>query len=204
MPKEKAPWPECYYQENDAKKRLALLEEAIQAGEGDEAENVLRKKLWALRYGQQAKKYGPLPDGYVGLWVALNYHRQDRSYFQLRGAVREIEGRLRDLGINSMQGTEQEQQLLHRELVHAVSLYLSTCNEGSYSTQVFGLMKMKPESLVQKIAAEIYDVTCDLPARLGLAEQLKPLRKAAFEAFYDTFPDYEELLQDTIAGGEVQ
>lgn len=204
MPKEKAPWPECYYQENDAKKRLALLEEAIQAGEGDEAENVLRKKLWALRYGQQAKKNGPLPDGYVGLWVALNYHRQDRSYFQLRGAVREIEGRLRDLGINSMQGTEQEQQLLHRELVHAVSLYLSTCNEGSYSTQVFGLMKMKPESLVQKIAAEIYDVTCDLPARLGLAEQLKPLRKAAFEAFYDTFPDYEELLQDTIAGGEVQ
>ena len=204
MPKEKAPWPECYYQENDAKKRLALLEEAIQAGEGDEAENVLRKKLWALRYGQQAKKNGPLPDGYVGLWVALNYHRQDRSYFQLRGAVREIEGRLRDLGINSMQGTEQEQQLLHRELVHAVSLYLSTCNEGSYSAQVFGLMKMKPESLVQKIAAEIYDVTCDLPARLGLAEQLKPLRKAAFEAFYDTFPDYEELLQDTIAGGEVQ
>ena len=204
MPKEKAPWPECYYQENDAKKRLALLEEAIQAGEGDEAENVLRKKLWALRYGQQAKKNGPLPDGYVGLWVALNYHRQDRSYFQLRGAVREIEGRLRDLGINSMQGTEQEQQLLHRELVHAVSLYLSTCNEGSYSTQVFGLMKMKPESLVQKIAAEIYDVTCDLPARLGLAEQLKPLRKASFEAFYDTFPDYEELLQDTIAGGEVQ
>lgn len=204
MPKEKAPWPECYYQENDAKKRLALLEEAIQAGEGDEAENVLRKKLWALRYGQQAKKNGPLPDGYVGLWVALNYHRQDRSYFQLRGAVREIEGRLRDLGINSMQGTEQEQQLLHRELMHAVSLYLSTCNEGSYSTQVFGLMKMKPESLVQKIAAEIYDVTCDLPARLGLAEQLKPLRKAAFEAFYDTFPDYEELLQDTIAGGEVQ
>lgn len=204
MPKEKAPWPECYYQENDAKKRLALLEEAIQAGEWDEAENVLRKKLWALRYGQQAKKNGPLPDGYVGLWVALNYHRQDRSYFQLRGAVREIEGRLRDLGINSMQGTEQEQQLLHRELVHAVSLYLSTCNEGSYSTQVFGLMKMKPESLVQKIAAEIYDVTCDLPARLGLAEQLKPLRKAAFEAFYDTFPDYEELLQDTIAGGEVQ
>ncbi len=204
MPKEKAPWPECYYQENDAKKRLALLEEAIQAGEGDEAENVLRKKLWALRYGQQAKKNGPLPDGYVGLWVALNYHRQDRSYFQLRGAVREIEGRLRDLGINSMQGTEQEQQLLHRELVHAVSLYLSTCNEGSYSTQVFGLMKMKPESLVQKIAAEIYDVTCDLPARLGLAEQLKPLRKAAFEAFYDTFPDHEELLQDTIAGGGVQ
>lgn len=204
MPKEKAPWPECYYQENDAKKRLALLEEAIQAGEGDEAENVLRKKLWALRYGQQAKKNGPLPDGYVGLWVALNYHRQDRSYFRLRGAVREIEGRLRDLGINSMQATEQEQQLLHRELVHAVSLYLSTCNEGSYSTQVFGLMKMKPESLVQKIAAEIYDVTCDLPARLGLAEQLKPLRKAAFEAFYDTFPDYEELLQDTIAGGEVQ
>ena len=204
MPKEKAPWPECYYQENDAKKRLALLEEAIQAGEGDEAENVLRKKLWALRYGQQAKKNGPLPDGYVGLWVALNYHRQDRSYFQLRGAVREIEGCLRDLGINSMQGTEQEQQLLHRELVHAVSLYLSTCNEGSYSAQVFGLMKMKPESLVQKIAAEIYDVTCDLPARLGLAEQLKPLRKASFEAFYDTFPDYEELLQDTIAGGEVQ
>ena len=89
MPKEKAPWPECYYQENDAKKRLTLLEEAIQAGEGDEDENALRKKLWALRYGQQAKKNGPLPDGYVGLWVALNYHRQDRSYFRLRGAVRE-------------------------------------------------------------------------------------------------------------------
>ncbi len=204
MPKEKAPWPECYYQENDAQKRLALLEDAIQKREGDDAENALRKKLWGLRYGRQIKKNGPLPDGYVGLWVALNYHRQDRSYFRLRSAVREIEGRLRDLGIDHMQNTEQEQQLLHRELVHAVSLYLSTCNEGSYSTQVFGLMKMKPESLVQKIAAEIYDVTCDLPARLGLAQRLKPLRKAAFEAFYETFPDHTELLEDTIAGGNAE
>ena len=204
MPKEKAPWPECYYQEKDAQKRLALLQEAIQAGEGDETENAIRKKLWGLRYGQQPKKNAPLPDGYVGLWVALNYHRQDRSYFRLRSAVREIEGRLRDLGIDSMRDTEQEQQLLHRELVHAVSLYLSTCNEGSYSTQVFGLMKMKQENLVQKIAAEIYDVTCDLPARLGLAQQLQPLRKAAFEAFYETFPDHAELLEETIAGGEAQ
>ena len=203
MPKEKAPWPECYYQEKDAKKRLALLEEAIQAGEGDETENAIRKKLWGLRYGQQAKKNAPLPDGYVGLWVALNYHRQDRSYFRLRGAVREIEGRMHDLGFDSLQ-SEQEQQLLHRELMHAVSLYLSTCSEGSYNTQAFGLMKMKQENLIQKIAAEIQDVTCDLPARLNLTEQLTPLRKAAFETFCETFPDNAELLEDTIAGGEAQ
>lgn len=35
MRKERAPWPECYYEETDPLKRRALLEEAIEKGEGE-------------------------------------------------------------------------------------------------------------------------------------------------------------------------
>lgn len=61
MRKERAPWPECYYEETDPLKRRALLEEAIEKGEGEPAVNALRQKLWALRYGERTRKNAPPP-----------------------------------------------------------------------------------------------------------------------------------------------
>ena len=87
MSKERAPWPQCYYDELDARKRKDLLDKAIENGEGAPEENAVRQKLWALRYGQP-KKNMPPADGYAGLWITMNLWRRDTaSRFRVRAAV---------------------------------------------------------------------------------------------------------------------
>lgn len=158
MSKERAPWPQCYYDELDARKRKDLLDKAIENGEGAPEENAVRQKLWALRYGQP-KKNMPPADGYAGLWITMNLWRRDTaSRFRVRAAVKELSGMLKQLGIDAPQASSLEQELVYRELVHAVRLYLSTCTEGSYNTRFLGMVRLKPEQLVDKIVNEICGV----------------------------------------------
>lgn len=70
MNKERAPWPQCYYDELDAGRRKEMLDGAVENGEGNPEENAVRQKLWALRYGQP-KKNMPPADGYAR---AVDYH----------------------------------------------------------------------------------------------------------------------------------
>lgn len=101
MSKERAPWPQCYYDELDARKRKDLLDKAIENGEGAPEENAVRQKLWALRYGQP-KKNMPPADGYAGLWITMNLWRRDTaSRFRVRAAVKELSGMLKQLGIDA-------------------------------------------------------------------------------------------------------
>ena len=93
-----------------------------------------------------------------------------------------------------------EQELVYQELVHAVRLYLSTCAEGSYNTRFLGMVRLKPEQLVEKIVAEIYGVAYELPEKLGMAAQFAPLRRAAYEAFSAAYPDEVGLLDSAIFG----
>lgn len=200
MSKERAPWPQCYYDELDARKRKDLLDKAIENGEGAPEENAVRQKLWALRYGQP-KKNMPPADGYAGLWITMNLWRRDTaSRFRVRAAVKELSGMLKQLGIDAPQASSLEQELVYRELVHAVRLYLSTCTEGSYNTRFLGMVRLKPEQLVDKIVNEICGVAYELPERLGMEEQFAPLRRAAYEAFSAAYPEQVGKLDSVIFG----
>lgn len=200
MSKERAPWPQCYYDELDARKRKDLLDKAIENGEGAPEENAVRQKLWALRYGQP-KKNMPPADGYAGLWITMNLWRRDTaSRFRVRAAVKELSGMLKQLGIDAPQASSLEQELVYRELVHAVRLYLSTCTEGSYNTRFLGMVRLKPEQLVDKIVNEICGVAYELPERLGMEEQFAPLRRAAYEAFSAAYPEEVGKLDSAIFG----
>ena len=56
MSKECAPWPQCYYDELDARKRKDLLDKAIENGEGAPEENAVRQQ--ALRDAVQHNANG--------------------------------------------------------------------------------------------------------------------------------------------------
>ncbi len=198
MNKQRAPWPECYYEEFDARKRKALLDEALARQEGDPQENAIRQKLWALRYGAE-KKNMPPADGYAALWMNMNLWRKDTaSRFRIRAAVKDLSGMLKKLGLDTLPEDATERALMDRELVHAVRLYLSTCSQGSYNTRFLGMMRLKPEQLVEKIVSEIYGVAYELPEKLGMTQQFEPLRRAAYKAFSMEYPDDTDLLDSMI------
>lgn len=192
MPTTTAVWPDRYYEEDKPEKRLRMLEEAMDAGEGDPAENEIRRRLWALRY-EKPRKNAPTADRYMALWLTLDRWRgKGLLPWQNRTAARELRqlaARFRPDGPAEMVGP-----LLHRELVHAVRLYLKSCLQGSYSTVMLGTMRMTDGQIMEKAAREAAEVTLTVPRWAGLSEAFAPLAPAAREAFLEVFPDGGALL----------
>ena len=69
-----------YYREKDPMERLKLLEQSIAAGEEPE-ENRIRKELWEIRYSDKAETGDTRADGYLGLWMTMEFNRNSASRF---------------------------------------------------------------------------------------------------------------------------
>ena len=79
-----------YYREKDPMERLKLLEQSIAAGEEPE-ENRIRKELWEIRYSDKAETGDTRADGYLGLWMTMEFNRNSASrFFGTRSAKKEI------------------------------------------------------------------------------------------------------------------
>lgn len=193
----RASWPDRYYLEFDAEKRLRLLEEAIAAGEGDAAENEMRRTLWELRY-TRPRKNAPLADRYIALWLALDHWRkQGLSPRQLHTAQKEL---AELAALVRPEGDEAlVQPLVHSELVHTMRLYLSTCMQSNYGTMLMGMIRLKDDQLIGKAAKEVAEVTCLVPRWAGMAKDFAPLAPAAQEAFALVFPSGTEVLERAFA-----
>ena len=190
-------WPERYHEEFDAKKRRLLLEDAIAAGEGNAAENEMRRALWDLRY-TKPRKNAPLADRYIALWLALDHWRKmGLAPRQTRTAQREL---AELAALLHPEGDEAlVQPLVHSELVHAIRLYLSTCAQSNYGTMLMGMIRLKDDQLIAKAAKEVAEVTCLVPRWAGMADDFAPLAPAAREAFALVFPAGAEKLEQAFA-----
>ena len=79
-----------YYREKDPMERLKLLEQSIAAGEEPE-ENKIRKELWDIRYSDKSETGDTRADGYLGLWMTMEFNRNSASrFFGTRSAKKEI------------------------------------------------------------------------------------------------------------------
>ena len=77
-----------------------------------------------------------------------------------------------------------EQMLLRLEWKTFAKFWMETCiKDKSYSSTVFGLVRMKDETLAKKLAQEIADVCVFIPRALGLEERAVPLRNAVVKAY---------------------
>lgn len=200
MKKSRAPWPDCYYEETDPFARLALLREAIEKGEGEAQENAARLQLWEKRYAGASEKSKTAPDGYVGLWVTMMVQLNDiKSRMKMNRAAKELARMLEKLGANDPL-EEPARTLQAQEWVHAMEVYLSTCSEGSYSTQLFGMMRIKKDRLEEKIAYDVYRTAYELPQKLQMGEQFGFLQRAAGEALKEMYPASAELLSAILTG----
>ena len=64
------------------------------------------------------------------------------------------------------------------------SFWIETCVEDkSYSSTVFGLLRMKDESLAKKMAQDIADALYFIPRSLELLEVAEPLRKVLVDCY---------------------
>ena len=180
-----------YYREKEPMERLKLLEQSIAAEEDPEG-NKIRKELWEIRYSDKSEAGDTRADGYLGLWMTMEFNRNSGSrFFGTRSAKKEIGKYLTKLKFQEIQekgGLYQE--LLYRECCHMVLVYMDLCQtDKSYNTTLCGLIHIKEDSAKSKLQRDIRETAVDLPGTLGMGSELGIITRAAREIYRQYYPN---------------
>ena len=180
-----------YYIEKEPMERLKLLEQSIAAEEDPEG-NKIRKELWEIRYIDKSEAGDTRADGYLGLWMTMEFNRNSGSrFFGTRSAKKEIGKYLTKLKFQEIQekgGLYQE--LLYRECCHMVLVYMDLCQtDKSYNTTLCGLIHIKEDSAKSKLQRDIRETAVDLPGTLGMESELGIITRAAREIYRQYYPN---------------
>ena len=180
-----------YYREKEPMERLKLLEQSIAAEEDPEG-NKIRKELWEIRYSDRSEAGDTRADGYLGLWMTMEFNRNSGSrFFGTRSAKKEIGKYLTKLKFQEIQekgGLYEE--LLYRECCHMVLVYMDLCQtDKSYNTTLCGLIHIKEDSAKSKLQRDIRETAVDLPGTLGMESELGIITRAAREIYRQYYPN---------------
>ena len=179
-----------YYRESDPMKRKMFLDQSIAAGEEEEA-NAIRKELWEIRYGGKSEVPDTPADGYLALWMALEFNKYASSrLFGANSARREIVKNLQKMKITEYQGKSAlHQELLFRECCHMVRTYMELCEKDkTYNTTLCGIVPISEKSAKNKLHRDIYETAIQVPADVNMQEELGIITRAAKTAYEDYFP----------------
>ena len=180
-----------YYREKEPMERLKLLEQSLAAEEDPEG-NKIRKELWEIRYSDKSEAGDTRADGYLGLWMTMEFNRNSGSrFFGTRSAKKEIGKYLTKLKFQEIQekgGLYEE--LLYRECCHMVLVYMDLCQtDKSYNTTLCGLIHIKEDSAKSKLQRDIRETAVDLPGTLGMESELGIITRAAREIYRQYYPN---------------
>ena len=180
-----------YYREKEPMERLKLLEQSIAAEEDPEG-NKIRRELWEIRYSDKSEAGDTRADGYLGLWMTMEFNRNSSSrFFGTRSAKKEIGKYLTKLKFQEIQekgGLYEE--LLYRECCHMVLVYMDLCQtDKSYNTTLCGLIHIKEDSAKSKLQRDIRETAVDLPGTLGMESELGIITRAAREIYRQYYPN---------------
>ena len=180
-----------YYREKEPMERLKLLEQSIAAEEDPEG-NKIRKELWEIRYSDKSEAGDTRADGYLGLWMTMEFNRNSGSrFFGTRSAKKEIGKYLTKLKFQEIQEKGRlYEELLYRECCHMVLVYMDLCQtDKSYNTTLCGLIHIKEDSAKSKLQRDIRETAVDLPGTLGMESELGIITRAAREIYRQYYPN---------------
>lgn len=184
-------WPKSYYAEKDGKKRKTLLDQAMQDNPEDIA-NQCRTILWESRYLIKGEVPKQPADLYLGIWMDLVYLAHKKAgIFGNKGTAKELKKCIERLGMDRiLQYGEAGEEVLYQEFYHLCMFYYNICStDRSYGTKFMGLIPMKGDDVIIKLADEVAKVAYRLPISVNMQKDLKFFTRAATQAFYDSFPD---------------
>lgn len=198
---EEKAWVEKYYEETDREIRKEILDQGI-AQEGMTRENEIRMKFWESRYETREKDQVVI-DRFIRGWMGMSYlNTSSRSFLGRKKMDREKQKILEDWSMELAESYgEKGQEALYHEFCNMTRLYLKLCQEDkSYSSLILGIGTMKKESLINKIAQEIFTLAYAVPRYTGTEELFSGFTRAATDVFYETFPRNRDLLERRIRG----
>ena len=127
---------------------------------------------------------------YIGAWMNILIEGRMGMNFLNRGRVeRRLRGFYAELDLEA----ETEAEARRERWERFAALWIETCvRDRTYSSAAFGMFHLKDETLARKIAAEIDEVTRQIPARLGLEERCRELRSIFIGQYLRMIPQGRE------------
>ena len=178
-------WLEGYNMSVTGEEKKKYLDMGL--AEDASPENLLRKKLWEVRFTQKGKITGY--DSFMALWMELGYEQKQMGHFFFKGRTKKKMAKLAEGFMFTEGTTEALQDVLFREYVNLVAIYISLCQKDkNYKSIVLGVGTMKDENLLYKIAEDVYNTGCGSAILSGMTEQYELLMRASKSAFLDAFP----------------
>lgn len=181
----------AFYREADANQRKALLEQSIEAGEDQEA-NEVRKELWNIRYQEKADHGdNARADGFLALWMVLEFNRgSGNRLFGTRGIKKELRRHLDKMKQQELRekGPLYE-EILYREWCHAANLYMELAKtDKNYNSVLFGIMSMDKDKAKDKLRRDVWETAVQLPQQLEMEQEFEILTRAAKDMYEVHFP----------------
>ena len=183
-------WERDYYRELKREKRKAILDAAI-LEEGMSPENELRVKLLESRYGKKLEK-GQSVDYFIRGWMTLQFLANARKSFGFKRKVRrELASVKADWQLDlAAEYGEAGQKVLYQEFCQLTRVYLDLCQrDRNYGALLFGVGRIKEETLQSKIGRDIYTIAYEIPQEIDAVEDLKLFTDAAARTLTDVFPE---------------
>ncbi len=184
------PWETGYYHELQADKRRKLLDEAV-ASEGMSPENELRRRLLDARYGKALGR-GKKVDYFIRGWMTLSMLASNTR--NRKRMVRDIQSVMDDWKFDlAGEYGEAGKRILYQEFCNMVLVYIDLCKrDKTYGAVILGIGRISDESLMMKIARDIYNVAYDVPEQAGISADLKLFTEAATAMVCEVFPEIED------------
>jgi hypothetical protein len=178
-------WLEGYNMSTTGEEKKPFLDAGL-AEDPSEA-NQLRKKLWEARYTKKGQLTGY--DAFMAQWMELGYQQKQLEHVFGKGRARK---KLKKIAQNLMmeEGTTEElREVLFREYVNLIAVYIDLCQKDkNYKSVILGMGTMKDETLVHKIANDVYRTGCGAAILGNMTEELQLVMQAAKSAYLLSFP----------------
>ena len=202
-------WPKAYYKERDPLKREVFIKGKIERLKNADAEGSLEdnsreeeKKREEERLSVLYERYPSLKekkagkagifqngntvvDRYMFSWLnILICGRAGIHFWNKKSLKKEVAELLDIFHLSEVEAGESLVELRKSEWESFASFWIETCvGDKSYSSTVFGFLRMSDESLAKKMGREIADAMVFIPRALGLEEKAKPLKEVFMQCY---------------------
>lgn len=202
-------WPKAYYKERDPLKREVFIKGKIERLKNADAEGSLEdnsreeeKKREEERLSVLYERYPSLKekkagkagifqngntvvDRYMFSWLnILICGRAGIHFWNKKSLKKEVAELLDIFHLSEEEAGESLVELRKSEWESFASFWIETCvGDKSYSSTVFGFLRMSDESLAKKMGREIADAMVFIPRALGLEEEAKPLKEVFMQCY---------------------
>ena len=200
-------WPKAYYKERDPLKREVFIKgkiERLKDAEGSLEDNsreeekkreeerlfVLYERYPSLKEKKEGKagifqNGNTVVDRYMFSWLnILICGRAGIHFWNKKSLNKEVAELLDIFHLSEEEAGESLVELRKSEWESFASFWIETCvGDKSYSSTVFGFLRMSDESLAKKMGREIADAMVFIPRALGLEEKAKPLKEVFMQCY---------------------